>query len=785
MAAQEAAKYADPVPSREYVQEWLASAGKPVTLEQLCRALKITKEQQIEAMRRRLIAMVRDGQLHLNRKGYYGLVSKLSLIAGRVRQHHDGHGIFIPDEGNLELYIPAAQMRQVMDGDRVTVRPDYDDPNNRRYCQVVEVTSRAHTEIVGRLYKQSGIGYVMPENPRLRQHLLLSNCLGAVDGDVVVAKIDHYPDQRRQPVGHVIEVLGKHLSPGMETDMAIRTFELPWQWSGDAEQELAALPDRVRQLDLQGRVDLRDRPFVTIDGEDARDFDDAILVTKLPKGGYRLWVAIADVGHYVRPGMALDNEALQRGNSVYFPGRVVPMLPEKLSNGLCSLNPNQDRLVMLCEIDFDELANIQSYQFYEGVIHSQARLTYTQVAAYLRDPDDSAAEPFRGELKHLTKGLKQFHQLYTLLWKNRQARGAIEFETQEPLIIFNQERKIERIEHRERNDAHKMIEEAMLAANQCAAKLLLELEVPALYRVHEGPKDERLDSLVQYLAALGIVVPSRVQWTPQDFRQLLQQVADRPDKDDIQTMVLRSMSQAVYQPENKGHFGLAYEAYTHFTSPIRRYADLLVHRAIRGLLRSGKRHPSLRRVRQYQKQSMEQSYPYDLPLMLEAGQQVSMTERRADDATRDVIAWLKCEYMQDKVGEEFRGRVSAVRPFGLFVTLFDHHVDGMIHISSLGQDYYRYDNDRQLLMGERTGRVFRSGQTVRIRVVSVNLDERKIDFEPASNPPPLPKRAKRSGKILDPNIKHPANKPKKRKNKSVNKRKIKTRRGPDGWLTVE
>lgn len=772
MAAQEAAKYADPVPSRVFILQWLEKKDLPVNLDQVCRAFKVSQEQQVEAVRRRLMAMVRDGQLHLNRKGFYGLIKKLSLVVGSVRQHHDGHGIFRPDEGTVELYIPAVHMRQIMDGDRVSVRPSYDDPNDRRYCQVIEVLSRAHQEMVGRVYKQSGIAYLMPENPRLRHHMLLSNCLGAKDGDVVVARIDSYPDLKRQPVGKVTEVLGAHLSPGMEIDMAIRTFNLPWQWSDPVLQELTRIPDAVEEPDLVGRVDLRNRPFVTIDGEDARDFDDAVLVTKLPKGGYRLWVAIADVGHYVQPGSELDAQALERGNSVYFPGRVVPMLPEKISNGLCSLNPNQDRLVMVCEMDFSDHAELLGYQFYEAVIHSQARLTYTQVAAFLRDPEDSAAQVFSQDLQHLGRGLHQFYDLYQLLWVKRQQRGAIEFETQEPIIVFNSDRKIERIDHRERNDAHKMIEEAMLAANQCAALLLQTLEVPALYRVHEGPKEERLQTLLQWLSVQGLSPSAKTEWTPQDFRQLLQQVADRPDKDEIQTMVLRSMSQAVYQPDNQGHFGLAYESYTHFTSPIRRYADLLVHRAIRSLLRSGKRHSSLKRVRDYIKQDPSQSYPYDMPALLEAGMQVSMTERRADDATRDVIAWLKCEYMQDKVGQEFEGRVSAVRPFGLFVTLIEHSIDGMVHISALGQDYFQFDNERMILQGERSGKVFRAGQPVRVRLMSVNLDERKIDFELASNPIKLPRRSKRSGKIIEP---RGANDGKPSQGK----------RSANGWVTAE
>ncbi|MEE4658823.1 MAG: ribonuclease R [Halieaceae bacterium] len=723
-AAREADRYENPVASRELILELLSNADHPLTHEQICQRLQADTEEDMEALRRRLRAMERDGQLLVNRRGAYGPVDKLDLIHGRVIGHRDGYGFLSPLDGSDDLYLSARQMAQVFDGDEALASIAGVDNRGRREGKLVEILKRGTTEVVGRYYEESGIGAVIPDNARINHDVLIPpNAKNkAQHGQIVVAEITHYPTRQLGAKGRITEVLGEHLDPGLEIDVAIRAHNIPHTWPDAVLREAASLDDAPSEADKQGRVDLRKLAFVTIDGEDARDFDDAVYCEKKLRGGWRLWVAIADVSHYVRPGSALDDEAQVRGNSVYFPERVVPMLPEVLSNGLCSLMPEVDRLAMVCEMNISRAGRITGYQFYEGVIHSHARLTYTQVGEVLAQGSHPEVD------KRIVPHIKRLHGLYKALREARDARGAIDFETTETRILFNEQCKIDAIVPVTRNDAHKLIEECMLCANVATARFFEEHKLPILYRVHEGPGEEKLENLRGFLGELGLELRGGDKPSPMDYQTLRQQIGERPDKHIIETMLLRSLSQAVYQPENKGHFGLHYPAYAHFTSPIRRYPDLLVHRGIRRVIRSDMPSKKVKRMKA-PPIPVERIFPYDLPAMLAFGEQCSMSERRADDATRDVDAWLKCEFLQERVGETFQGVVAAVTSFGLFVELSDLYIEGLVHISALPGDYYHFDRAKQRLVGERSGRSYKLGDTVSVQVARVDLDDKKIDLE--------------------------------------------------------
>ncbi|MFC6981334.1 ribonuclease R [Microbulbifer taiwanensis] len=589
-------------------------------------------------------------------------------------------------------------------------------------------------QLAGRLMRENGICFVRPDNPRINLDIMVAaeDTADAGHGQYVVVKIVTQPGRDALPQGAVMEVLGDHLAPGMEIDVAIRNYGIPHTWPAALQAEVDVIPDEVEEADKKARVDLRQLPLVTIDGEDARDFDDAVFCELLPDDSWKLLVAIADVSHYVRPGTALDEEAHGRGNSVYFPDFVVPMLPEKLSNGLCSLNPDVDRLCMVCEMHIDRDGQIRDYRFFEGVMRSHARLTYTQVGQMI-DERDSRKSGLRKQYAALVPHLDNLHDLYRALRKARDRRGAIDFETTETRILFDANRKIERIVPVERNDAHKLIEECMLAANVCAARLMELSQLPALYRVHDTPKEEKLTNLREYLGELGLRLPGGAEPQPMDFQALLEQVEGRADAHIIQMMLLRSMNQAVYQPENRGHFGLDYPAYAHFTSPIRRYPDLLLHRALRWLIRNGSANEravakKIHTVPGAEAIERDKIIPYDLPAMVQLGEHCSMTERRADDATRDVVSWLKCEYLQDHVGEVYPGVISAVTGFGLFVELADFYVEGLVHVTALPKDYYRFEQAHQRLVGERSGMRYHLGDSVSVQVARVDLEERKVDF---------------------------------------------------------
>lgn len=719
-AEREAQKYENPIPSREFILEYLEERGKPATYPQVQEELDLRVPDQQEALRRRLIAMVRDGQLLKNRKGAYGPAGSMEMIPGRIIAHKDGFGFVEPEDGSDDLFLSPRQMRQVFHGDRVLARVSGLDRRGRREGTIVEILEQNTQQIVGRFIDESGAAYIEPSNQRLTQRILIppDSTRGAKNGQIVVVGITSQPSKHTLPLGEVVEVLGDHMAPGMEINVALRNHALPFIWPDDALAEASRYAPQVDPSESAERKDYRKMPFVTIDGEDAKDFDDAVYCEPRAKGGYTLYVAIADVSHYVRPGTALDKEAYQRGNSVYFPGRVIPMLPETLSNNLCSLNPKVDRLVMVCEMTIQPSGRVSDYDFFEGVICSHERLTYTQVHAMMEKKDRRMRERFTSIVPHL----EALYELFHVLHKARSERGAIDFDLPETKIVFGKDRKIEKIVPYERFDSHRVIEECMLCANICAARFLEKHKQSGLYRVHEGPTEEKLKDLRKFLQEMGLKMPGHRAPVPADYAQILRATQDRPDAHMIQTVLLRSMSQAIYSPDNKGHFGLAYEAYAHFTSPIRRYPDLLVHRAIRQVL--VKKPPLM-----------------DDATLSRAGEHCSMTERRADDATREVNDWLKCEFMLDKVGQEFAGVISGVTSFGVFVELADVYVEGLVHISNLPGDYYQFDPVKHELFGERTGRTFRLGNPVKIIVARVDLDKCEIDFSLAEGVRGMEKRS--------------------------------------------
>jgi ribonuclease R len=735
-AQREAQKYDNPIPSREFIMDHLRDRSGPATLKQVSFELALFDAEDVEALRRRLRAMERDGQLISDRKGAYGAINKMDLIHGRIIGHRDGFGFLKPDEGGDDLFLNHSQMRAVMDGDKALARITGVDRKGRSEGAIVEVTAHNTQKVVGRLTKEDGVCFVRPDNQRISQDILISsdNVLQAKHGQYVTVRITHQPNKRTQAIGEVEEILGEHMAPGMEIDVAIRTHEIPHEWPSEASHEAAQLAPEVTEADKHDRIDLRELPFVTIDGEDARDFDDAVYCRKRTLGGWRLYVAIADVSHYVRTGTALDTEAHKRATSVYFPERVIPMLPEAISNGLCSLNPHVDRLVMVCEMTISSKGKLSGYEFYEGLIHSHARLTYTKVGAMLDSSDEQCA-PLRQEYNHVVKPVDQLHKLYGALRSARDARGAIDFETQETRIIFGEDRKIEAIVPVNRNDAHKLIEECMLAANVSTAKFLAKHKLDGLFRVHKGPKPSKLENLRAFLGEMSLSLQGGEEPKPKHYQALLSSIKGRPDANLVQTVMLRSLSQAVYTPENEGHFGLGYDAYAHFTSPIRRYPDLLVHRAIRSVIQSKQLSRYVKRIKATQKQPESPWYPYSTADVVALGEHCSMSERRADAAVWDVEGWLKCEYMQGHIGNYFFGTINAVTSFGLFIELEDVYVEGLVHISALPGDYYHFDAAKHRLQGERSGKSFRLGDRIEVKLVRVDLDEKKIDFELADEPP--------------------------------------------------
>ncbi|GAN22181.1 ribonuclease R [Legionella pneumophila] len=693
--------------------EILDEYGRPMSRSKLFDKLDLSSESQQESLGFRLKAMLRDGQIMQDRRGRFCLLQKINLLRGTVQGHPDGFGFFIPDDGSEDMVLSAKEMRAVMHGDLVLAYQSGLDRRGRPEAKIHEVLEHANTTVVGRFFTDHGVNFVIPDSKRLTQDISIPQefISEAKNGQIVLVELIAYPNKRSQAIGRVIHILGEHMAPGMEIQVAIHAHGIPFEWPDDVLAEVGKIPQQISEEQLKGRTDLRNLPFVTIDGEDAKDFDDAVYCYKKPKGGFQLYVAIADVSHYVAKDSALDQEAARRGNSVYFPGKVVPMLPEALSNGVCSLNPHVDRLCMVAELSITQEGKISRSRFYRAVIHSHARLTYTSVGAWL--------EQGKADEKHqaLWPMLESLYDLYHVLLDTRRLRGAMDFETTETRIEFDENKKIKCIVPVIRNDAHKLIEECMLAANVATARFLEKAEIPTLYRVHAAPEEDKITALRQFLGELGLSLGGGRKPGPKDFQRTMNMIGDRPEKHLIETVMLRSLKQAQYVESNEGHFGLAYSAYTHFTSPIRRFPDLLIHRAIGHLLDN---HPIY-------------EFEYSHEDMNRLGKHSSMTERRADEATREVITWLKCEYMQDKLGQVFKGRISAVTSFGIFVELDEIYVEGLVHVTSLKNDYYTFDSAKHRLIGARGGQVYRLGDKMTVLVARVDLNERKIDFEPVED----------------------------------------------------
>ncbi len=729
------------IPSREEILGVFRDAGTPLDAAALARALKVKPAAQ-EVLGRRLNAMERDGQIRADRDGVYALADQAGFIAGRISAHRDGFGFVIPEEPGPDLFLNDKEMQKVLNGDRVLAKVVGTDRRGRPEGTIVEVVERANTHVIGRLLNEGGVWIVSPEDQRISQDILVAGSPGkARAGQVVSVELIEQPARFQQPTGRIVEVLGELDDPGMEIEIAVRKFGVPHVFSAAALKQANKLPNEVVDADLSNRVDLRDVPLVTIDGEDARDFDDAVYCEPVKIGrakGYRLLVAIADVSHYVKPNDGLDGDAIERSTSVYFPRRVIPMLPEKLSNGLCSLNPAVDRLCLVCDMVVTAKGEVTAYQFYPAVMHSAARLTYNQVAEVLADPQGEEAARRPAIVPHLLNLNAVFHALLGA----RQERGAIDFETTETYIVCNAMGKIEKIIPRTRNDAHRLIEECMLAANVCAADLLIRHKHPGTFRIHAVPTEEKLNQLRTFLKQAGLNLGGGTKPAASDYAALMREIKERPDASLLQTMLLRSMQQAVYSPDNVGHFGLAYEAYAHFTSPIRRYPDLLTHRAIKAILQGKRYEPkgidlsklnttvsnAARKQAAKDKAEGKAKDEKDLTIWDALGVHCSANERRADEASRDVEAWLKCFYMQDKLGEAFTGTVAGVTTFGIFVQLDELYVEGLVHVTELGQDYFQYDEARHQLRGERTGKSFGLTDRVVVQVAKVDLESRKIDL---------------------------------------------------------
>ena len=710
-AKREATRYANPVPSRECILDFLSERGRPISYDKLSSALQLNDAERLEGLRRRLIAMVRDGQLMRNRRGAYALVNKMHLVAGTVEAHREGFGFLIADRGKQDIFLNARQMRSVFHGDRVLVRVANQNSKGRPEGIIVEVLQRNTQEVVGQLHYENGAYFVVSSSKNITQDIFIPSGKRhkAKSGQIVRVKLIAPLDTRRQAMGEVVEILGEHMAPGMEIDMALLAYHIPYKWSADVIAETKTIATEINAADMQGRKDLRKLAFVTIDSEDAKDLDDAVFCEPHQQGGWRLLVAIADVSHYVQRGSALDTEANNRGNSVYFPGRVIPMLPEVLSNGLCSLQAHVDRLCVVCDVVINSSGKLSHYRFYDAIIHSHARMTYSDVAAILDGDND-----LRQQYRDIAPQLDNLYALYQLLRQQRELRGALDFVTTETRIVFGKKQKIEKIVPVIRNQAHLLIEECMLMANVCAAKFLKNQQLPGLYRVHQTPNEDKLYALRQSLALHGLTLGGGDTPSPSDYQEVLAQIPHHEYAEALQIMVLRSLNQAEYSPQNIGHFGLAYREYGHFTSPIRRYPDLLLHRAIHHFLAGG----------------TAATFAYDQDAMLKLGQHCSLTERRADEATRDVVNWLKCEYMSHHLGKVYNGKVTGVTAFGLFIQLQQVYVEGLVHVTALPDDYYQFDSIKHMLIGERTGTRYTVGQRFTIRVVRVDMEQRQIDFEP-------------------------------------------------------
>ncbi|GAC29076.1 ribonuclease R [Brumicola pallidula] len=737
--SREKEKYENPVASREFLLETLSNANKSLSFLEVCNIVNAKDEDARIGIQRRLRAMEREGQVAFTRDKKYEVQKAEALIRGRVIGHRDGYGFLKHSDTEKDLFIHQGQMQTLLHDDIVEGIQSGVDRRGRAEFRLNRVLEPRKEHIVGRFFMEEGVSIVIPDDNRISHEIMIPPEVrnGARQGHVVVVEITQRPRRQINAIGKILEVLGEHMAPGMEIEMALRNFDIPHNWPKGVLKQVEGLAEEVPEQSKKDRIDLRELPLMTIDGEDARDFDDAVYCQPNKDGSWQLWVAIADVSSYVKTGTALDSEAQNRATSVYFPEKVIPMLPEVLSNGLCSLNPDVDRLCLVCEMTISAEGKLGEYEFYEAVMRSHARLTYNKVWGILKH-DETLVQRYEKHVPHINN----LNHLFKALKKARQGRGAIEFETIESKFVFNAQRKISHIIAVQRNEAHMLIEECMIMANVCAAEFLQKNKAEGLFRIHDKPDEDRLVAFKTYLSEIGIPFTVNEVPTPADFTSVMKKIQHRPDKELIQTMLLRSMKQAVYSPDNVGHFGLALEAYAHFTSPIRRYPDLVVHRAIKAIVDKHNTRKSKTGGKFYSAAEVEQ-----------LGEQCSMAERRADDATRDVSDWLKCEFMQDHVGDVFEGIIASVTNFGLFVRITEFQIDGLVHITSLASDYYRYDDQKQCLVGESSGVVFRLGDEVKIKVAGVNLDERKIDLmiDGVTNTrgkvnPPRKRSAKKAGK---------------------------------------
>lgn len=696
--------------STDIVIKYLSQRNEPANTKAIAETLgRVGKEGRQETFE--ILELLRDeGKVSQLSKHRWAMKHAIKEHRGRVVGHVDGHGYVLTEETKEKVFLRSHDMREVLHNDIVNVRISGRDRRNKFFGQIIDIVERGNELVVGRYFNESNMHFVVPDDQRIGQDIFVmpEELQGAESGQVVSVRITKYPSKHFQPMGEIVEVLGDYLSPGMEIEIAIRKHQLPHQWPDAVERQIKSFSEEVQEKDFDGRKDIRDLPLVTIDGEDARDFDDAVYAAPLDNGGYRLIVAIADVSSYVKEKSPLDQEAWQRGTSVYFPNNVIPMLPEVLSNGLCSLKPKVNRLCFVCDMEIDKDGVIASYDFYQAVMFSHARLTYTQVSALIENKEDEEC----GIDENLQPAIHNLYALSKKLGARRRESGAIEFEIPEPVIIFDDERKIQRVEARSRNDAHRLIEECMLAANICASLMLDDSGMIGIYRVHDAPDEDRIADAKLFLRQFKLLMDGGDEPTPKDFSKVIAQIEDPLTSKIVQMALLRSMKQARYDVENSGHFALNFDSYTHFTSPIRRYPDLLVHRQIRKLLN-------------------KPDHQDDDQMLLQVehtAEQTSMTERRAESATREAVQWLKCEFMSHKIGEDLFGVVSSVTDFGLFVELEEFYVDGLIHITSLGQDYYRFNPELRQLIGEKSGRVYKTGDRIEIKVARVDMDQGRIDF---------------------------------------------------------
>ena len=718
--------YKHPIPGPNDLIDFLTETGKPLKADAILKAFDLKGQRMRSLLVEKLNTMVRAGQIIENRRGEYCLTAKLDLVTGTVSGHRDGFGFVVRDDGESEdVYLSAREMRPLFDGDRVAVRVKGMDRRGRAEGQLVDVLERGTQQVAGQFIRERGIGLVIPDNSKISHRILIpkDESGGAKHGQMVVVEILDFPTYVEQATGRVVNIIGTPGEKGIATDIAIHSHAIPYKWPDTVREQVQEFGAEVPDASMDGRTELRNVDLITIDGADARDFDDAVFCMKA-ESGWRLLVAIADVANYVSIGSALDKEAIVRGTSVYFPDRVVPMLPEVLSNGLCSLNPKVDRLCMVCDMEVSSSGKVTKATFFEGVMKSKARLTYSQVGDFLSGASKTSVP------SELQASVRDLHDLYKAFAKQRRHRGAIEIDLPQTKFKLNDDGEIDRIEVVPRNDAHRLIEECMIAANVEAAKFLKKHRIPGLYRVHPKPDTDRFNDLRLYLISLGLKVPHPDHVEPRHFTQLIEQVKDRPDSAAITMAMLRSLTHAEYSPTNVGHFGLALESYAHFTSPIRRYPDLLVHRAIRHIIRGGK--PG--------------KYDYAPKEMERLGAITSAHEKRAEEATRDVEAWLKCQYMEQHLGDEFDGVITGVTNFGVFVQITELMTDGLVHVTSLANDYYKYDAGSQKLVGERSGHTYSLGEEMRIRVERVDMETRKIDFRPVTEISPKPQKKRSASK---------------------------------------